>query len=309
MRRISLGGTGIELPAIGFGASPLGNVFGPLEPAEAERAVRTALDRGISFFDVAPYYGLTLAEERLGAALEGRRQEAVLCTKCCRYDKDDFDFSAERVARSINESLRRLRTDYLDLFIVHDIEFADVRQIVEETLPAMMRLKRSGKCRAIGISGYPLRILRETAEAAPVDFVLSYCRYNLLNREMDVELSPALQSRGIGLINASPFCMGLLTELGPPDWHPAPSEVKEAARRIVEACQRRGASVTDIALRFCLGHPYASSTLAGMASAEEVERTLSALDSAVPDGLAGEIEEIAQPVQRLRWQSGRPENN
>src|ERR1700730_15846431 len=125
-----LGGTGLEVSMLGFGASPLGNVFGTTDPTEGKRAVHLAIDRGINFFDVSPYYGLTLAEDRLGEALVGSRDKVVLATKCGRYGADHFDFSARRVTASIDESLKRLRTDYVDLLQAHDVEFGDVQQII-----------------------------------------------------------------------------------------------------------------------------------------------------------------------------------
>src|SRR5277367_5593211 len=170
----TLGRTGLRVSKLGFGGSPLGNEFGEADPAEGERAVHCAIDLGINYFDVAPYYGRTLAETRLGAALESRRDKAILATKCGRYDVDGFDFSPARIRRSIDESLARLRTDYLDVFLAHDIEFVHEKQIVEEAIPTMRALQREGKARFIGITGLQLNLLRRVAEAEPVDIVLSY---------------------------------------------------------------------------------------------------------------------------------------
>src|SRR6185312_9267055 len=159
-------------------------------PAEGMRAVHLAVDQGINFFDVSPYYGLTLAEERLGRALEGRRKGVILSTKCGRYGDTLFDFSAERIRQSVDESLRRLRTDYVDLLQAHDVEFGEVEQIIHETIPEMRRLQQQGKARYIGITGYPLGTLIRIAEAVPVDSIISYCRYNLLIDDMDASLMP-----------------------------------------------------------------------------------------------------------------------
>src|SRR5580698_857795 len=226
----TLGRTGLRVSKLGFGGSPLGNEFGETDPSEAERAVHCAIDLGINYFDTAPYYGRTLAETRLGAALEGRRDKVVLGTKCGRYDVSQFDFSAARIRASIDESLTRLRTDYLDVFIAHDVEFVSRAQIVEEAIPTMRELQRLGKTRFIGISGLQLNMLRKVAEAAAVDVILSYCRYNLLITDMDELLTPFAMEHGVGLINASPLAMGMLTKQGPPAWHPAPAELREAAR-------------------------------------------------------------------------------
>src|SRR6185369_17183824 len=141
----TLGTTGLKVSRLGFGAAPLGNEYGGMENGEAKRAIDLAIDNGINFFDVAPYYGLTLAETRLGEMLKGRRHEVILATKVARYGLASFDFSAARVTRSADESLQRLQTDYLDILHVHDVEFGDKRQIVEETIPAVRRLQQQGK--------------------------------------------------------------------------------------------------------------------------------------------------------------------
>ena len=222
MKYRTLGRTGASVSVLGFGASPLGDVFGKTDAAERNRSVHHAIGQGINFFDVSPYYGKTLAEERLGEALDGKRQQVFLATKCGRYDDRSFDFSRQRIRQSIDESLARLRTEYVDLLQAHDVEFSDARQIAEETIPALREIQQEGKTRFIGITGYSLRVMTEIAEQAPVDTILSYCRYNLLSSDMDSMLTPFARAQGIGLINASPLHMGILTTNGAPAWHPAP---------------------------------------------------------------------------------------
>jgi L-galactose dehydrogenase len=303
-----LGRTDLNLPAIGFGTSTLGNAFGDIDPAEGVKAVHQAVDSGINFFDSSPYYGITLSETRLGEALEGRRDRAIIATKCGRYGLDEFDFSAKRVTASIDESLRRLRTDYIDLFQVHDVEFGDVQQIVHETVPALRKLQQQGKARYIGITGYPPKVLRRIAEAVPVDSILSYCHYNLLNTEMDDVLAEFARERGIGLINASGLCMGLLTEQGPPDWHPAPPEVREAGRKAAVFCREQGVDISELALRFALQNSFVSSTLIGIANTQQVETSLKLLQGAPDKALLAKVETILAPVFNYSWPSGRPEN-
>ena len=308
MQYRTLGNTGLKVSVIGFGASPLGDEFGVVDPAEGERAIRAAIDLGINLFDVSPYYGRTLAEERLGAALRGKRENVVLATKCGRYDTDSFDFSASRVRTSVDESLRRLRTEYVDLLTAHDIEFGDREQIIHETVPAMREVQRQGKARSVGISGLPLNMLSEVAERAQVDVVLSYCHYNLLARDLDERLTPLARANGIGLLNASPLHMRLLTPEGAPSWHPAPDAVKQAGRKVVSLCQARGIDPAVIALRFCLDYSYVSSTLVGMSNASEVERNVKALDFRIDPDLLAEINRVVKPIQNVTWPSGRPEN-
>jgi L-galactose dehydrogenase len=298
----------LEVSVIGFGGSPLGNVFGEIDAAEGERSVHYAMDSGINFFDVSPFYGRTLAEQRLGAALAGRRDKVILSTKCGRYDQNDFDFSAARVMKSAEESLQRLKTDYVDLFHAHDIDFSDREQIVNETIPALLKLKEQGKARLVGVTGFPLKLLADTAVRGGVDIVLSYCRYNLLVRDLSTELVPVLERHNVGLLNASPLHMGILTEQGPPEWHPAPAEVKQAGRKIVELCRTRGAAATDIALQFCVQHPYISSTFVGMTTKAQVDANLRALDTKIDPELMAEIERLVAPVLNKTWQSGPPEN-
>ena len=304
----TLGNTGVSVSQIGFGASPLGDVFGPTDPAEGIRAVHRAVDLGINFFDVSPYYGNTLAEERLGKALSGIRSKVIVATKCGRYGATSFNFSAERVKRSIDESLSRLQTDYVDLLQVHDIEFGEIEQIVCETIPALREIQRSGKARYIGLTGYPLQMLAFAAERERVDTLLSYCHYNLLITDLDIYLTPFAQANGIGLINASPLHMNLLSGSAAPEWHPAPMNVRRVALEVADLCKNRGLDPAVVALRFCIEHPYVASTLIGMSNRTHVDDNLQAIDFEIDPGLRLEIEQVVAPAKDVVWPSGRVEN-
>ena len=304
-----LGRTDLQVSILGFGTAPLGNVYGTTDPSEGKRAVQAAIESGINFFDSSPYYGLTLSEERLGEALVGWRDKVVLATKCGRYGLDAFDFSAARVTASIDESLRRLRTDHIDLFQAHDVEFGDVEQVIHETVPAMRKIQEQGKARYIGITGYPLKTLLRIAEAVPVDTILSYSRYNLMIADMDEVLTPFAKKHGIGLINAAGLHMGILTQAGAPAWHPAPPAVHEAARKAVELCRKRGADISEVAIRFCLDHPYVSSTLVGIGSEEQLKASLKVLEIQSDPVLLKEILSLLGPTFNHVWPSGRPENH
>jgi L-galactose dehydrogenase len=309
MQYRTLGHTGLQVSRLGFGASPLGNEFGPVDTTEAESAVHLALDSGVNFFDVAPYYGRGLAEQRLGTALQGHRHRAIVATKCGRDGVANFDFSAARVRSSIDESLSRLGTEYVDVLHVHDIEYGDRRQIVKETIPALREVQKAGKARFIGITGLSVKMLRDVASEVPVDCILSYCRHNLLNRDMDTVLAPYAREHGIGLINASPLHMRLLTDEGPPEWHPAPTEVKKAAHQVVQLCRQMHASVSDVAIQFAVEHPYVSSTIVGISTRAEMQKNLRAIEASIDPNLLAEIERIVEPVKRLSWITGRPENH
>jgi len=304
-----LGQTDLNISVIGFGASPLGGVFGPSDAVEGIRAVHLAIGEGINFFDVSPYYGLTLAEERLGQALTGRRDKVVLSTKCGRYGLNQFDFSGKRVRLGVEESLKRLRTDHVDLLLAHDVEFGNVEQIVADTIPVMRRLQEEGKTRYIGISGYPLKVLMNIAEQIPVDSILSYCRYNLLIDDMDTALTPFAERLGIGLINAAPLHMGMLTEGGAPDWHPAPPEVRLAVREALDFCRKQNVDLPDLALRFCFDYPRVTSTLVGMSTIEQVHRNLRAIRTPADPELVSQVKAILAPAANIVWPSGRPENH
>ncbi len=303
-----LGSTELEVSVLGYGASPLGNEFEEIVAREGERAVHMAIDYGVNFFDTSPYYGRTLSEERLGRALGAKRKDIILATKCGRYDIDAFDFSAARVRSSLDESLRRLRTDYVDILQMHDIEFVDREQVLEEALPVARELQRAGKCRYVGITALPLGILREVAARAPVDSILSYARYNLLVDDLDTELRPFCQERGVGLINASPLHLRILTERGAPPWHLASAAVQQAGRQVAALCRSRGVDVSDVALRFCFDYPHTASVLVGMSKSRHVARNLAAFAFETPPGLLDEVRMIVEPVKNQIWPTGLPEN-
>ncbi|KAG8645768.1 hypothetical protein MANES_10G090900v8 [Manihot esculenta] len=249
-----LGNTRLKVSSVGFGASPLGRVFGPVSEEEAIASVSEAFRRGINFFDTSPYYGGTLSEKMLGKGLKALgvpRNEYVVSTKCGRY-KEGFDFSAQRVTRSIDESLERLQLEYVDILQCHDIEFGSLDQIVKETIPALQKLKEAGKIRFIGITGLPLGIFTYVLDRVPpgtVDVILSYCHYSI-NDSTLVDLLPYLKSKGVGIISASPLAMGLLTEDGPPEWHPASPELKSACQAAAAYCKEKGKNITNNAIQF-----------------------------------------------------------
>ena len=303
-----LAGTGLAVSSIGLGAAPLGGEYGSVEVETAVAAVHTALELGVTLIDVSPYYGRTAAETVLGQALRGiDRDSYVLATKVGRYDLAEFDFSAGRVARSVHESLDRLGTDHLDLVQCHDVEFSDLDQIVEETLPALRSLQSDGVIRAVGVTGLPIPALAYVVERAPVDTVLSYCHYTLQNRTLGGWL-PFFADHGVGVLNASPLAMGLLTEGGPPAWHPAPAALRSACARAAELCRAEGTDLATLALRFALTLPGVASTLVGLASPEIVRRSLDAAAGPIDAELLTAVRAVLADQLDVSWPSGRPEN-
>lgn len=304
----TLGKTDLNVSVIGFGASTLGNVFGDVSTEDGRKAVHHAISCGITLFDVSPYYGLTMAEERLGAALLGVREQVVLATKCGRYGANQFDFSAQGITHELENSLRRLRTDRVDLLQAHDIEFGNIDQVVNETIPAMRLLQEQGKTRRIGITSYWPGLLAYVAERVSVDTVLNYCHSNLMMDDMSRELVPCVTRSGVGLLNASPLHMGLLGGQLPPAWHPAPANVRAAAEDVVALCRRFGQEPAIVALNACLRDPVVSSTVIGMANVAQVIASCAALDFMPSAELMMAIRQRIAPVFNTTWVSGLREN-
>lgn len=306
-----LGKTGWKVSVLGFGAAPLGGTHGAFPEKDGLRAVHTAIDLGINFIDVAPYYGLTMAESVLGKALkEVPREKFFLATKVGRYgaDEKDFDFSPERVTRSVDESLARLRVAHIDLIQCQDIEFARVPQLVEETLPALQKLKRQGKVRHVGITGLPLKVFRSVLARATVDTVHAGCLFSLINTTL-VQLLPLLKEKRAGIINAAPLGMGLLTEKGPPKWHPAPAPIRDACARAVEHCRKRKVSLPRLALQFATSHQDIATTLVGTSDPRKIKESVRCIDQPLDQSLLTEVQDVLAPIRNDIWASGRKENN
>ena len=304
-----LGKTNELVSVLGFGASPLGNVFDICEEQEGINTVHHAINHGVNFFDVSPFYGITLAETRLGKALLGKRKDVFLATKCGRYDLRAFDFSAKRIMASIDESLQRLQTDYVDLFQLHDIEFVTKEQILNEAMPAIEKIKASGKTRFIGISGLPVRYLATIAKEVELDTVLSWAHYNLLEDEINNELVPLSKEKGFGLMNAAPLLQRILSDATVPEWHNAPKEMIAVQPALLNICKKYGVRLSDVAMRFAMNHPNIATTIVGMNSLTNIQQNLSAVDFKIPAGILEEMAVVIAPIKNLMWFEGRPENN
>lgn len=308
MKYRKLGNTGLDVSVLSYGASPLGSVFRNIDENAGLETVFQALDLGINLIDVSPYYGLKRAETVLGKALKQvSRERYYLATKVGRYGDAEFDFSADRVIRSVDESLARLNIDYVDIIQCHDIEFGDLDQVVCETLPALEKIREAGKARLIGITGLPLHIFKYVLDRTDVDTVLSYCHY-ALNDQSLADLIPFLKSKNVGIINASPLSMRLLTQEGPPEWHPAPKEIKEACAQATAFCKEKGVDIAQLALQFSLQHEGIATTLVGTASKENLKKNVSWASQPMDEALLDEVLKILAPIHNKTWPSGRPEN-
>ena len=308
-----LGNTGLEVSALSFGASSLGAVFHEITIDDCIETVHTALDGGINFIDVSPAYGGTLAELNLGRALQGvPRDRYLLATKIGSYSeaRNDYDYSRACTERSIEHSLVRLGVDYLDLIQCHDIEFADHDQIVNETLPTLARLKEQGIVRHIGITGLPMKVfpsILDRVEPGAVETILSFCHYELNDTSL-ADLIPYLKEKGVGIINASPTGMGLLTHRGAPDWHPASAEIQQVCRKAVQHCESKGVDIVKLAVQFCIANSDIATTLVGTARPQNMRDNIAYANEPIDSKLLAEVLEILKPIHNQTFTRGRPEH-
>jgi aryl-alcohol dehydrogenase-like predicted oxidoreductase len=310
MHTRTLGRTGLKLPILSFGASSLGQEFRQVSLDEALASVRVALECGLNFIDTSPFYGRGMSEVLLGIALRDvPRDDYLLCTKLGRYDLHHFDFSAKRVAESVDVSLHRLGTDHLDIVLCHDIEFVPMQQIVDETIPALRKVHRQGKVRFVGFSGYPQKIFRFVCDQIDVDCVLSYNQYTLQNTRFADETVPYLKAKGIGVMNAGPFSARLLTNAPLPVWLKEPESVKAAARKAAEHCAARGVDIAKLALQFSLSHPDIATTIAGSANPQNIRNWAKWAGEPIDQQLLKEVQAIFAPVKNIGHVEGLPENN
>lgn len=304
MKIVSLGNTGIHVPVLAMGAASLGSIYHPVSQQQANETVSAALENGVNYFDVAPYYGLTKAETALGKALQGvPRHQYTLATKVGRYGDSLWDFSREATLKSIDESLSRLGTDYIDVIQCHDIEYGDIPQLLDEALPVLRELKASGVVRHIGITGYRLDLLEQVACEQKVDTVMAYCTWTLQDRRLG-DVARRLNQAGIGVLNASPLSMGLLTHGGAPQWHPAHQDVQQVCREVSALCDREGVNISQVALQFALTtaaeHGIAT-TVIGTASAENMLDNVRWSDQPLNDELLAQIDALMAPVLNIGW--------
>lgn len=303
----------MKVSCLSFGASSLGSVFREVNLDDCIATVQAALDGGINFIDVAPAYGETLAELRLGRALEGvPRGKYYLASKIGSYSepRGDYDYSRSSTIRSVEHSLKRLGVAYLDLIQCHDIEFADHDQIARETLPALHELKKQGLVRHIGVTGLPLGVfpsILDRVEPGMIDTILSFCHYALNDTSLEM-LIPQLKTRQIGIINASPTGMGLLTARGAPGWHPAPEPVQSTCRRAVAHCRSKGVDIVQLAIQFSCANPDIATTLVGTASPQNIRDNIAYLEQPLDTELLTEVLDILNPCSGETYSRGLPQH-
>ena len=283
---------------LGFGASSLGGVFHDIREAEGIEAVHTAVDNGINFIDVSPYYGHLKAEIVLGKALkEIPRDKYYLSTKVGRYGKDGKNYW--------------LNIDFIDLINVHDVEFqgdlpGGLQKVVDETLPALVKLREKGVVGHVGITDLQpenLKWVIEHSEPGTVESVLSFCHY-CLNDEMLLDYLDFFEQNNIGVINASPFSMGLLSQRGAPAWHPAPEPLKEACRKATEYCDQQGYPIDKLAIQYSTAlNPRIATTLFSSANPKNVLKNIGYVNEPFDAQLAQKVQEIIGDQMRVRWKN------
>jgi L-galactose dehydrogenase len=305
-----LGQTGLKLSVVSYGAASIGNEYGNMpDESVGIRSLHVALDGGVNFIDTSPYYGRTLSEKVLGRAFkEIPRNRFILGTKCGRYDVAGFDFSYERILRSVDESLQRMGVEHIDILQCHDIEFDDMQKVADEALPALRKAREQGKIRFIGVTGFPLKIFRYILDRTELDCMLSYCHYSLNNTSL-ASLVPYLKSKGVGIMNASPFSERLLTRQPLPVWHHAPPQLKETCRKAVDHCDRKGVDIAKLAIQFCVANPDFATTVAGTANPANMANILKWIEEPLDQPLLAEVIKILEPVNHVLWPVGRPEND
>jgi aryl-alcohol dehydrogenase-like predicted oxidoreductase len=315
MIKNQLGKTGMQVANLAFGASSLGGVFHSINEQQGIRAVHAAVDNGINFFDVSPYYGHLKAETVLGKALlEIPRDRYFLSTKVGRYGKDGvnlWDYSAKRATESVYESMERLHVDYIDLINVHDIEFqanleGGLQKVVDETLPALVELRKKGVVGHVGITDLQpenLRWVIEHSEPGTVESVLNFCHYSL-NDDLLLDYLDFFEANNIGVINASPLSMGLLSQRGTPDWHPAPAALKEACAKAAAYCQEQGYPIEKLAIQYSTSlNPRIATTLFSSANPDNVLKNIGYVNEPMDEQLVGKVREIIGSQMRVRWQN------
>jgi L-galactose dehydrogenase len=305
----TLGKTGLDLTTLSFGASSLGQEFRSVDLDEAFRSVHVAIERGMNFIDTSPFYGRGMSEMLLGRVLpEISRDSYYLGTKLGRYAGQHFDFSARRVEESIDISLERMKVDHLDIVLCHDLEFVEMSQIVEETIPALRKQVEKGKVRFIGVSGYPMKMFKYVLANAEIDVLLTYNHYTLQN-DMALELVPICQEKGVGLMNAAPFSARLLTSAPLPPWHKATPKVREIAKQAADHCTSRGIDIAQLALQYSLANPDFTTCVTGSANPQRVSQWIDWVESPMEETLLAEVQDILKPIHNWFYIEGRPENN
>jgi L-galactose dehydrogenase len=310
MKYSALGNTGLSVSRLSFGASALGGVFRSVDESSAIKAVHAALDCGINYLDVAPAYGGTVSESVLGKALRGiPRTKYYLSTKVGKYTKpgsygeDTLDYSRSRIRASLDESAARLGVDYFDLIHIHDIEYQNRKHTewaLTEGYDAVQELKREGRIGGVSFGIYPIDLWVRILSSLQIDAALVHNHYCLNDTQL-LRLMPLAEKGNVGIINASPFASGLLTDRGAAAWHPASAEDQALFRAAAEFCRRQGTPIAKLALQFSSQNEEIPTTLFSSADPESVKRNVAWHDQPYDKQLVAEVQKILAPVRDKEW--------
>lgn len=310
-----------RLPPLSFGGAPIGNLYAGVAEHDAIAAVQRAWAVGIRHFDTAPYYGYGLSETRLGAALAGiARGDYSLSTKVGRLllDTDEshpagndgfavsghravFDYSRDGILRSVESSLRRLRTDHIDILLLHDIGAlthgaqhpAILRQALDEALPTMAELRRQGVCGAIGLGVNEEAICLQVLATFPLDVIMLAGRYTLFEQQGSAQLMALAAQQNVAIMVAGPYNSGLLGADDAPgatyNYAPADAATRERAQRFYDLCGKHRVSVGAAALQFPLAHPAVATVVCGLRSVAEVDSAAQRLHASLPPALWSDL--------------------
>lgn len=312
MRRSRLGHSAVEISELSFGAAAIGNLFSEVDPAQAAAAVDAAWDEGVRYFDTAPHYGLGLSERRLGEALRHRpRDSYAVSTKAGRLldpltadesaglhglsdgfavphtHRRRWDFSADGIRRSIEESLVRLGLDRVDVVYLHDPD-EHGEAALREGYPALERLRAEGTVGAIGAGMNQTAMLTRFLRETDVDAVLCAGRYTLLDHSALDTLLPEAAARGRSVVVGGVFNSGLLADPRPGatyDYAAAPAPLLDRALRMRSVAEAHGVPLRAAALHYPLRHPAVAGVLVGTRSSDEVRDAAAQLRAPVPEAL------------------------
>ncbi|MET9479176.1 aldo/keto reductase [Streptomyces sp. NPDC006638] len=319
MRHTTLGHSAVQVTGLSFGAAGIGNLYSPVAPDQATAAVDAAWDAGIRYFDTAPHYGLGLSERRLGEALRGRPRDAyTLSTKVGRVLEpvpdaelpadgpgDDlangfavpatyrrvWDFSADGIRRSIDDSLARLGTDRIDIVYLHDPDHHE-DEAFGQAYPALEKLRGEGVIGAIGAGMNATAMLTRFVRETDVDVVLCAGRFTLLDGSALTALLPEAAARGKSVVVGGVFNSGLLADPRPGatyDYAAAPAALVDRALRMDSVTRRHGLPLRAAALHYPLRHPAVASVLVGTRSADEVRDAGEQFAREIPEDLWAEL--------------------
>lgn len=296
----SLGKTGMIVSKLSLGGGPFGCHYGTFDENEAIETIRQGIKEGINYIDTAPWYGQGRSETVIGKALKGIPRKAYyIATKVGRYElnyENMFDFSKEKTRNSFKKSLELLGLDYVDVIQVHDIEFApSLDTVITQTLPELSTQVADGKAKYIGITGYPVSILKECIEQSNIKIacVLSYTRYTLIDDTL-AQYIPFFKERDIGIINASIPCMGLLTSKGPPAWHPSSGNTKKICADAAACCRDHNVELAKLALWHSLQCEDIATFLVGMQTLKELNMNLDVVRNGITEKEKAVLQEIRE---------------